>query len=555
MLPAGDAAMMVEFGNEISRAVNGRVRGLDSALHDAAISGIVETVPGYRSLLVEYDPLYIPWQDLVHLLTGLAEKGGVAAPEGTIVKQVPTVYGGEDGPDLAQVAAAHHLTEEEVIARHSEAIYTVYMLGFSPGFAFMGEVPPTIATPRLSTPRTQVPAGSVGIAGQQTGIYPQCSPGGWRLLGRTNLVLFDPFREPTCFFQPGDQVRFVPVQATQNESRGLSKQFSAQVPTIGDPSIEIISPGFLTTIQDLGRQGYQRLGVPVSGAMDSFALGAANALVGNPADAAVLEMTLVGPSILFRSAALIAITGGNLHPILYAPDLGRWDVPLWTALYVRPGSVLEFGERQMGCRTCVAVAGGIATPPIMGSRSTYLAGEFGGYEGRALKSGDVLSVNPPRGHPSNLAGRWLPEAGIPNYSDSPTVRVILGPQDDYFDSHSVHLFLSQEYQVGLLSDRMGLRLQGPSLQHTGAKEIISSGIALGAIQVPPDGQPIILMADRQTAGGYPVIATVIRADIPLLAQCVPGQSRVRFRAVTLDEAQEGYRSLYRNLQSQIVDSE
>lgn len=180
-------------------------------------------------------------------------------------------------------------------------------------------------------------------------------------------------------------------------------------------------------------------------------------------------------------------------------------------------------------------------PPVMRSASTYLIGAFGGYRGRALQPGDILSVGRIQRHLPSLAGRQLGEHR-PGYSDHPVVRVVLGPQDEYFTPDAIETLLSQEYQGSTTSDRMGLRLQGPPLIHKGAKEMVSSGIAPGSIQVPPDAQPIVLMADRQSVGGYPLIATIIRSDIPLLAQCLPGQSSVRFQAISVEEAQSIYRA-------------
>ncbi len=533
-LPAGDAALLVEFGDEISAVVNNRVRAFDTALGAAAIPGIVETVPAYRSLLVEYDPLRLSSAELRTHLAELDKHAGPAREEEQPVKRVPTIYGGEYGPDLADVAAAHNLTPAQVVAIHSATIYTVYMLGFSPGFAYMGQVPDAIATPRLPTPRTRVPAGSVAIAAQQTGVYPQATPGGWRLLGRTNIVLFDPQREPACFFQPGDRVQFAPVDAFPGEEHLAVSEPAADM---GPTAIEVVSPGLLTTVQDLGRLGYQRFGVPVSGAMDAWALRAGNALVGNPPEAAGLEITVAGPTLYFLTDGLVAITGADLQPALSRNGLDAWQAPLWMAIYVRAGSQLEFGGRRSGCRAYLTVAGGIAVPAIMHSASTYLAGGFGGYRGRAVQAGDRLSVGPVHLHLPSLAGRSLaPEHRLP-YSDHPVVRVVLGPQDDYFTSDAIETLLSQAYHVSTTSDRMGLRLQGPPLAHKGAKEMISSGIPLGAIQVPPDAQPIVLVADRQSVGGYPLIATIIRRDIPLLAQCLPGQSSVRFQAISVEAAQ------------------
>jgi antagonist of KipI len=195
----------------------------------------------------------------------------------------------------------------------------------------------------------------------------------------------------------------------------------------------------------------------------------------------------------------------------------------------------------------LAMAGGIDVPPVMGSRSTYLSGGFGGLEGCPLRRGDLIPVGPTDFHLPTRAGRTFPRRLIPAYSDEPEIRVILGPQDDYFTDEGIATFLSSEYAVSSTSDRMGCRLQGTKIAHKGPTGIISDGIPLGAVQVPPDGQPIVMMADRQTTGGYPKIATVVTADVPLLAQCVPGQSSVRFRAVGVEEAQASYREMMMTL--------
>ena len=303
-------------------------------------------------------------------------------------------------------------------------------------------------------------------------------------------------------------------------------------------ALEVLEGGMLTTVQDLGRYGYKRYGVPVAGAMDPFALQAANALVGNSLGEAVLEITIVGPTLRATESCLIAVTGA---------DLSFWvngrPLPSWMAVFVRRGWIIEFGSRRMGCRAYLAVAGGIDVPLVMGSKATYLRGGFGGFEGRALRGGDIILIGQPPFHPPSLAGRDFPTDLIPEYSDEPEVHVILGPQDDYFTEEGIAVFLSSEYRVSPSSDRMGYRLQGPEIAHKEKADIISDGIALGSVQVPADRQPIVMMADHQTTGGYPKIATVVSADIPLLAQCMPGASTVTFKAITVEEAQARYREM------------
>jgi biotin-dependent carboxylase-like uncharacterized protein len=309
-------------------------------------------------------------------------------------------------------------------------------------------------------------------------------------------------------------------------------------------ALKVLDGGLLTTVQDLGRHGYERYGVPVAGAMDAFALRVANQLVGNPPHAAALEITLAGPRLQATERCLVAVTGADL-----GLRVNDWDLPPWMAVFVRQGWTIEFAGRKTGCRAVMAVAGGVDVEPVMGSRSTYLSGGFGGLEGRGLKQGDRIPVGRVNYSLPERAGRTFPRHLVPNYSDAPEIRVVLGPQDDYFTKAGIADFLSGEYAVSSTSDRMGCRLQGPPITHKGATGIISDPIPLGAIQVPPDGQPIVMLVDRQTTGGYPKIATVASADIPLLAQCAPGQSRVRFRAAGVEEAQASYREVMEPLGS------
>jgi len=305
--------------------------------------------------------------------------------------------------------------------------------------------------------------------------------------------------------------------------------------------IEVIKPGLLTTVQDLGRRGYQEFGVGVAGALDPFALSAANLLVGNPEGAAGLEITLLGPTLKFHRDTIFSLAGADLDPRLDGEPIANW-----TCHFGPSGSILSFKTKRCGLRTYLAVSGGIDVPLIMGSRSTYLLGKFGGLEGRALKYGDFLPILSPPGNCRDHVGMVFPEEFRPPYRKNPTLRVILGPFHDFFTEDSVHLFLSTPYGITPESDRMGYRLQGAPLQRQKPEELISCGLANGTIQVPPNGQPILLLAERQTIGGYPIVATAIHADLPLAAQCVPGDE-LRFSPVSIEEAQEAYLQLWGNL--------
>ena len=295
-------------------------------------------------------------------------------------------------------------------------------------------------------------------------------------------------------------------------------------------TLRVIEPGLLTTVQDLGRYGYQRFGVPVSGAMDDFALRAANLMVGNEEGAAALELTVLGPTIDFDSDTSIAITGGDL-----SPALNDEPVPLWETVNVPAGSRLSFGGARDGLRSWLAVAGGIDVPIVMGSRSTYVRGKIGGLQGRALAAGDTLSTLGPSDG-ANVVRRLPEDFLAPSYGNSHQLRVVLGPQDEAFTKDAVSTLLGSTYSVSMDQDRMGCRLEGPALEHRSGPDIVSDGSPLGAVQVPGDGTPIVLLADRGTTGGYTKIATVIDADVGLLAQAMPGDE-VTFNAVSIDDAQ------------------
>ena len=299
------------------------------------------------------------------------------------------------------------------------------------------------------------------------------------------------------------------------------------------PTLRIIQPGMLTTIQDKGRFGYQRFGMPVAGAMDAFALRAANLLLGNPDSAAGLEATVLGPQIRFLAETRIAITGAHVAPLL-----DDKPIPMWQSVSAPQGAVLTFRRPQDGMRAYLAVAGGIDVPLVMGSRSTYTKAAIGGLDGRPLKAGDTLSAF--QAPPDASRARHMPPDAIPAYGSEQTLRVILGPQHSAFTRRGIDTFLNSTYAVSIYSDRMGYRLDGPAIEHKDGADVISDGTPMGAVQVPGDGKPIVLLADRGTTGGYTKIATIISADLSKIAQSMPG-SALKFSAVSIAEAHQALR--------------
>jgi len=312
-------------------------------------------------------------------------------------------------------------------------------------------------------------------------------------------------------------------------------------------SLEVIELGGLATIQDSGRTGWRKFGVPASGPMDTFAFHAANKLAGNDSNCAAIESGLGDITLRALQDCVVAVAG-----IGYGLSIYVWDFPLWSSYYVRAGWTIRLNKLDSGMWAYLAISGGVLTQPILDSRSTYLRGHFGGLDGRQLRVGDILKSRTLPRSQHELAARTLPQEARPAYSDNPILDVVIGPQEKYFTEASIATFMSQEYTVSTTSDRMGYRLEGATLKHRSKAELISEGMTMGSIQVPSNGQPIVMMADSPTTGGYPKIGTVASADLPLLVQCVPNKSKIRFRETTVVKAQKKYRMLMNGLEK-IVD--
>lgn len=602
--PLNETAIRVVFGTDISPETNREVRKLTDLSERRPLPGMIEVVPSFAAVTIFYDPLKAAEerqgrrnvtvvQHMTDSLQRLLLTDKAEAESRTRVIEIPVLYGGEYGPDLSFVARHAGLSEQDVVDKHTAREYPVYMIGFAPGFPYLGGMDPKISAPRLETPRLSVPAGTVGIAGAQTGVYPVSTPGGWRIIGRTPTVLFRPDQVPPSLLRAGDRVTFRSV--TQEEYAVLADRAnsSACTPDHADqaggddteggeaetliPAVSVLKPGLLTTLQDLGRPGYQQYGVTPGGAMDVYALRAANLMAGNPENEAALEITLTGPALRFERETLIALTGADL-----APSIGGVPLPMWRPVRVRAGAVLEFGPARAGCRAYLALSGGFAVPAALGSRGTDLRAGLGGLEGRALRAGDVLhtrtsasraraaerAFGPLRGiapstdfaaapwhaahgyvtgrpdwdglHHPGSARPEPPKASPSAAADSSvTVRFIRGTHFALFDAPSREALLTAAFRITPQSDRMGCRLSGPALRLEQPRELISEAVAPGTVQVPADGNPIVLTADRQTTGGYPRIAQILSADLRLIAQLRPGQA-LSFAEVSVQEAESRY---------------
>jgi KipI family sensor histidine kinase inhibitor len=523
---AGDSGLLLEFEAVIDPVVNARAVAVARTIATQRAAGVRDVVPTYRSVAVHFDPMLTDVDSLRASMQRAASSAAIV--QGGELIEVPVVYGGDDGPDLEEVGAFAGLTAAKVAEEHCAREYRVFMLGFLPGFAYMGSVDERIAAPRKATPRARIPAGSVGIAGRQTGIYPRQSPGGWQIIGRTALEVFDPSREQPSLFAPGDRVRFVPqARGPERPNRQMSEP--ANLPTVEAPkprttrALTVLRPGLLTTIQDRGRFGRQDRGVPVAGPMDWYSHWLANALVGNQPGAGVLEATLLGPELRFEQPATIAVAGADL-----GASVDGFPLSLNSTRACPAGSVLRFGERLAGARAYIAVDGGVDVPPMLGSCATHVISGLGGIDGRALRAGDRIAL----GSPCQFASS-LPLERFRFASAGARLRVMRGPQDDHFDESACDILERTRFTISPQSNRMGYRLVGSErtrsvLAGSGGPGPVAPGAMIsdatftGGLQITPAGDPILLMADRQTTGGYPQIATVITADLPIAGQLAPG---------------------------------
>lgn len=527
VVEAGDAGLQLVCGETLDPVTNARAVHVAQQIRAMALRGVRDVVPTFRSVAVYLDPLQADVDDIVATLLREVTADPPRHQRGAL-HDIPVVYGGEAGPDLDAVAATSGLSAQQVIAAHSACVFRVFMLGFLPGFAYMGVLPDVLVARRRSTPRPRVPAGSVGVAGQQTGIYPRESPGGWALIGRTSVRLFDTHRPRPSLLAPGDQVRFIPSSGEVLPPEPVVAVQPGRARR--EPALVVERPGLQTTVQDLGRWGHASEGVGVAGAMDGVSLRRANAAVGNRASDAALEITVTGPELRVTRDVVMAIAGAEI-------DVRVDGVPAAAAtpLAVRSGARISAGPCRTGARAYLALAGGVDVPEVLGSRSTHLPSEMGGYGGRGLRAGDTIATGEPQtGRAATSVEAWPAGAPWGERGGGRTLRVMPGPQHESFPPGALQRLLDTTFVVSPQSNRMGYRLTGGQLP-VPSGEMISDATFAGSVQVPPSGEPILLMADRQTTGGYPQLAVVITADLPRAAQLAPGD-RVRFAQTTRRDA-------------------
>jgi KipI family sensor histidine kinase inhibitor len=501
--------VLVDFPGQAEEEANLSAGRLARALHRAGIAGLLDAVPAARTLLLVFDPSQASAGRLAREVLRLARPGAEDGGSRRLYR-IPVAYGGEDGPDLEELARGIGMTPGDFAALHAAAEYRVAFVGFSPGFAYLAGLPERLRAARLPSPRPRVPAGSVAIGGPYSGVYPFETPGGWRLIGRTCARLFEPDAEPPALLAPGDRVRFEPARSGDlPRIRPPSARAS-----VARPLFRVVAPGVYTSVQGRPRYGLGSSGVAPGGAMDERALSAANGLLGNDPGAAALEMSLVGPELEALAECTIAVAGADF-PIRYD---GR-PAPSGEPFRVAPGGRLRVGRVRRGARAYLAAQGGLEDSWRPGEPSRRLRpGDEVGLLGAAPKAGRRAAAPPP--------------------ADGPiVVRAVPAPRAGLFDPAEVARFFDTPWRGSAESDRRGLRLEGRPLSAASEPEIPPEGMLPGSIEVPPGGHPIVLGPDGPVTGGYPAIATVIGEDVALLGQAGPG-TVLRFRAASLEEARD-----------------
>lgn len=527
VLPAGDRALLVECPDAATALALWR------RLRVGPPPGVVEPVVAACTVLVRVgegavDRVRVT---LERWVTGPEDRGDApdgagesGAGAGEVV--IETVY---DGADLPSIAVALGTSVEAVVARHQDTVWVSAFLGFAPGFAYLRAAEDWPEVPRHDSPRTRVPAGSVALAGPWSAVYPTASPGGWQLLGRTDATVWDVERAEPALLPPGTRVRFRPARARAVVGRGGAPpqphagQRPRDVVTTphpqgepGRPALQVLEPGPLCLVQDLGRRGHLSLGVPTSGALDRRAVVRANHLVGNDRDSAVLEVLLGGLVVRALDDVVVAVAGA---PAPVHVDLGgRHRHPATGRPFLVPaGAELVLGPPAHGLRTYVAVRGGVGGPTVLGSRASDVLSGLGP---PPVRAGDVLRVLPAPG--TAVAGAADEAAHDVPTGPEHTVRVLPGPRADWLTPSALTLLGRHRWEVTPRSNRVGLRLGGPALERAVTAELPSEGTVPGSVQVPPDGRPVVFLADHPVTGGYPVVAVVRDADLDLLGQLRPG---------------------------------
>ncbi|EJB08181.1 allophanate hydrolase subunit 2 [Rhizobium leguminosarum bv. trifolii WSM597] len=512
-LPSGSTSMLVELDG-LQEALN-----LLDSLRAQLPLGVRDLIPAARTIMVDYDPAIVSSDALVQLISNL-DLSAQAARHGETF-EIPVIY---DGEDLRDVADHLGCTQTEVIRHHTEATFTVAFTGFAPGFAYMTSDDPIFNVPRRGTPRVRIPAGSVALAGRFGGVYPSDSPGGWQLIGRTPLKMWDLSRERAALLTPGDRVRFMDLERT---GASKSPKPAKSLPKKRSPEkggIRVIRADRPALYQDLGRGGCSGQGVSTSGAMDRESFRRANLAVGNVQTEGAIEIAFGCFELRADRPITVAVTGATCPLTIRTASGQQLRATHGEAIALDEGDELVLGFPDRGSRSYLALRGGFAVDPVLGSVSVDTLAKIGP---DPITEGDFVI---PAGRHAHAVGLGGPSPQLPDDKLPVTLDVILGPRVDWFTPNGVETFLEQEWVVTPESSRIGIRLAGArTIERIDDAELQSEATVLGAIQVPHSGQPVLFAADHPLTGGYPVIAVVAAHHLDLAGQ-LPIGARIRFKA-------------------------
>ncbi len=505
VLPAGEDALLVQL------ATLDQVLALFASLRADPVPGITDMIPAAQTLLIGFDPGRI---SAPVLAAELAPRDLTRRGDGSgRVVEIPVDY---DGQDLDEVAALTGLSRTEVIARHTGTLWRAAFNGFAPGFCYLTGGDPALNVPRRASPRTEIPAGAVALAGAFSGVYPQSSPGGWQIIGTTPVPMWDLDRNPPAWLAPGDQVRFVDQAKAQRRWSLPARRPPAQ-PVPPAARLDVLAAPFPVLVQDGGRKGLLDQGIAPSGAADQGALRAVNRLLGNPPGTAALEILGGGFRLRTSTACTIAVTG--------APrglTVGGQDFASHRVIALDAGDELTLGAPDSGTYGYLGVRGGFAVTPVLGSTATDTLARIGP---EPLRAGSWLGLARTR---AEAVEPSLAPPALPRPGDLVLIDVTMGPRADWFSDAVQAQFLAQDWLVTPQSSRVGKRLDGAPL-HRDSRELPSEATPAGAIQIPHSGQPVLFLADHPLTGGYPVMAVIAPHHLDLAAQVPPG-ARIRFRA-------------------------
>jgi len=545
----GDAALLVDFQNYLEPL--SKIHQLSELLFSSSPAWLLDLIPGIDTLLVALQFSDYNYRDTravakaeVEVLLNklLGERQQEAKSE--VIHRIRVCYDPELAPDLFASAEKCKLSVREFINRHKNSEIRVDILGFMPGFSYCSGLDPSLKLPRLESPRTSVPAGSVAIAELQTAIYPQPTPGGWNIIGRSPDVLFDPSKSRPSLLMAGERVEFIEINLAefrQIEAQNLPKAAThVSKPKSASHEIEVISPGLQTTIQGLPRYGFAHLALSAGGPMDQEGARLANTLLGNPNDAAGLEITGAGAKLLFHEDTWVAWVGARC-----ISQMNGDAIPGNRPVLVPKGAILSFGSMIQGYRIFLALSGGIDSEFILDGRGSHLSAGIGG---KVLQKGDILYLQRPQEACQKPFIKKLSDAKISYPKWSIASPALPGKKLELIKAlPSIHLnMLSSTEQDALWktvwtissqSNRMGMRLESDFKISSSITGIASQGIWFGTVQLPPSGQPILMMAEHQTTGGYPRLMEIVSSERSKLAQLRPGD-KIQFWPITLDEADQ-----------------